>query len=205
MSDANDRGADGSAAMRDAEHRIARALAQLGAEHEPPAGWEGRVLAAIEAAPERRRWWFAIPLAALVVAAVLVVLHLAPRPDALALVVERRPSATRLRGDTPATDRLIVAHGDAIRAIARGGGRYHAIWVYRDGTDLVAWCPGDKACSRGGGALTIELTLPIVGTYQVTAWSSDVELPAPGGAYDADFAAATAAKATSKLQVVEVQ
>lgn len=209
MSGADDRGAAGGADGSRADDRILRALAQLGAEHEPPAGWERRVFAAVEDRPRRRWWWFAIPLAALAAAAVLVVPHLvpylAPEPDALALVVERGPSPTRLRGDGGAAGRLVVIHGEPIHAVARGGARHHAIWVYRDGTELVARCPGGPACRSSGGALTLDLTLPIVGTYQVVAWSSEAELAVPSGVYDADVAAATAAEATPKLQVVEVQ
>ncbi|HEX7839608.1 MAG TPA: hypothetical protein VF469_19165 [Kofleriaceae bacterium] len=191
--------------MTGGDDRITRALAQLGAEHEPPAGWEDRVLAAIEDPPERRRWWFAIPLAAMVVAAVLIVLHLAPKPDALALVVERGPGAARLRGGGAAAGRLVVAHGESIHAVVRGGDRHRAIWVYRDGADLVARCPGAPACRSSGEELTLDLTLPIIGTYQVIAWSSQAALPVPSGAYDPDVAAATAAEATQALQVVEVQ
>lgn len=198
--------------MTGADDRIMRALAQLGAEHEPPVGWEHRVLAAIEEPPARSRWWFAIPLAALVVTAVLVVPHLVPKPEALVLAVERGPSATRLRGDGAATGRLVVAHGDPIHAAVRGGGRHHAIWVYRDGAELIARCPGNPsgespnpACRSSGEELTVDLTLHIIGSYQVVAWSSEAELPVPSGSYDTDVAAATAAQATSVLREVEVQ
>jgi hypothetical protein len=199
--------------MTGADDRITRALAQLGVEHEPPAGWEGRVLAATKAAtkaatedpPARRRWWFALSLAALVVTAVLVVPHFVAKPDALALVIERGPVAARLRGDGAAAGRLVVAHGDPIHAVVRGGDRHRAIWVYRDGAELVARCPGTPACRSSGAELTLDLTLSIVGTYQVIAWSSEVALPVPSGAYDTDVAAATAAEATQALQVVDVQ
>jgi hypothetical protein len=198
--------------MSDADDRVTRALAQLGTEHEPPVGWESRVLAAIAPAPApapapaRRRWWFAVPAAAAVaIAAVLLVPRLLPRPDALALVIEREPSATRLRGDPGDEARIAVPLGGRIRVVARGGGRHHAIWVYRDATALVAHCPGDAACRLADGELDLALALPTIGTYQVVAWSSDTELPAPRGAYDADFAAATTGNATAKLRLVEVQ
>lgn len=195
--------------MTDSDDRVTRALAQLGAEHEPPLGWESRVLAAISApVPARacRRWWYAVPAAAAVaIAAVLLVPRLLPRPDALALMIEREPSATRLRGDPGDEARIVVPLGGRIRVVARGGGRHHAIWVYRDATTLVARCPGDAACRRAGGQLDMTLALPTIGTYQVVAWSSDNELPAPRGVYDADFAAATTGDATAKLRLVEVQ
>jgi len=203
--------------MSDADDRIVRALAQLGAEHEPPAGWERRVLAAIEEPPRRRRWWLAIPLAALAFAAVLIVPHVARKPAGLALVVARGPSATRLRGAGADTGRLIVARGEPIHAAVRGGERQRAIWLYRDGIELVARCPGTSsggspsgsrespACRSSGDELTLDLTPRTIGTYQVIAWSSQAELPVPNGVYDADVAAATAAHASSKRQVVEVQ
>jgi len=34
--------------------RLEHALEQLGAEHQPPPGWEARVLAAVEPRPRRR-------------------------------------------------------------------------------------------------------------------------------------------------------
>ena len=45
--------------------RIEAALARLGAEHEPPVGWEARVLAATAPPPRRAWWWLAIAMKAL--------------------------------------------------------------------------------------------------------------------------------------------
>jgi len=180
-----------------ADDRLIRALAQLGAEHEPPPGWERRVLAAIEPRPRPHRGWFAIPLAALAAALVLVVLWTPPRPDALSLAIERSASAARTRGD--------VVGGDRIRAVVRGGADHRAIWVYRDGRDLIAACPARLACERAGGALILELTLDRVGSYRVVALSSAAALPAPSGAYDADLAATMAPGVVSEIHDVELQ
>lgn len=41
--------------MTDPDRRLEHAIRQLGADLEPPPGWEARVLAAVE--PRRRRGW----------------------------------------------------------------------------------------------------------------------------------------------------
>ena len=47
--------------------RIEEALVRLGAEHEPPPGWEARVLAAVRP-PRRRVWWIALIMVIMIVA-----------------------------------------------------------------------------------------------------------------------------------------
>jgi predicted DNA-binding protein (UPF0251 family) len=56
------------------ERRIEDALAQLGAEHEPPPGWEARVLAATHVT-RRRPWWYAAGGLAAAVAAQAILIH----------------------------------------------------------------------------------------------------------------------------------
>ncbi|TMQ08936.1 MAG: hypothetical protein E6J90_39005 [Deltaproteobacteria bacterium] len=177
--------------------RLEHALEQLGAEHEPPRGWEARVLAAVEPKPRRRWWWLAVPALAVVLAVVLLPALLSPRPGALALTIERIPGPTRARGDTQV--------GDRIHATARGGAGHRAIWVYRGETDLVAVCPGGTGCSASGGALALDFALDRIGSYHVIALAGAAELPVPHGAYDEDLAAAMAAGATDQRQVIEVQ
>jgi hypothetical protein len=196
--------------MSDPSDRLERAIAQLGAEHEPPPGWEARVLAAIEpqrtAAPERRpwlrRWWPAIPTAVLA-AAVLVLVLRPPRPEKLAVafaVTAGDPSRGAMRGEQRSDD---VTLGSRLDLAVRGGGGHRALWLYRDG-GLVAACPGDARCDTAGGAPHLALTASQIGRYQIVVLTADAALPAPSGNYDRDVAALLDARieiATKDCQV----
>jgi hypothetical protein len=172
--------------------RLERAIEQLGAEHEPPPGWQAKVLAAVAPRRRTRWWWFAVP-AALAAAVAIALVPLWPRRDGLTLVAERVPGPRVMRGDS-----------GQIRATARGGDGHLAIWVYRNGHDLVAVCPGHAACRSADDGLRLDLPVERLGTYQIVALTSATALPAPIGSYDGDLAAATAAGATSKLQELDV-
>jgi hypothetical protein len=162
--------------------RIEAALSRLGAEHEPPLGWEARVLAAV-AAPRRRPWWqFAAPGLALAAAAVLAVwLSAAPQPAAVAFDV-RFDHSELVRGD----DRVV---GDVAHVRVSGGG-YRSVRIYRDEIHLVMHCPEDPACQVSGGATAIDFPLREVGTYLIVALTAASPLPAMSGSYDDDLAAA---------------
>ena len=181
--------------MSDPSDRLERAIAQLGAEHEPPPGWEAKVLAAIEspraAAPERRpwlrRWWPAIPTAVLA-AAVLVLVLRPTRPEALKLVVATRagdPSRGAMRGGDQLDD---VPLGNLIDISVRGG-EHRAVWVYRDSARLVAACPRDASCETADGALRLVWKVDQIGRYQVVALTGSQALPEPTGDYERDLAA----------------
>lgn len=181
--------------MTESSTRLERAIEQLGAGLEPPPGWEARVLAAIE--PRRRSWlvrgWFAIPALAAIALAV-VLLPWPRREEPLALSAELAPSSQVMRGPS-----------GAIRAIARGGKDPRVIWIYRDGHELVAACPGHRACQSSGDALSISLDDAPIGHYQVVALSSAAVLPAPTGSYERDLEVAIEAGAIWKLQELEVR
>lgn len=164
--------------------RIEAALAGLGAEHEPPPGWEARVLAAVGAT--RRRWWvYAAPGVALAAAAAIALVVLRPPPPpALALNVEVKHSA-RFRGDE-------LNVGDVAHIAVSGGRAARAIWVYREGVQLVLRCPGDATCRISDASTEVDLTLRSVGTYNVVALTGD-HLPTPTGNHGADTAAALGA------------
>lgn len=181
--------------MSDPSTRLEQAIEQLGADLEPPPGWEARVLAAVE--PRRRSWfvrgWLAVPA----VAALALVAVLLPRslraPEPLALSAELVAGSQVMRGPS------------ALRAIARGGDGHRAIWIYRDGRELAAACPGHPACEITGGALRIVLDPVPIGSYQIIALSSAAALPAATGSPDHDLAAAQDAGASWKLQELEVR
>lgn len=160
--------------------RIEAALARLGAEHEPPPGWEARVMAAVGAT--RRRWWtYAAPGAALAAAAA-VALIVQRRPPALALHVDVKPSAV-YRGDEASV-------GDVAHIVVSGGQGPRAIWVYHEEVQLVLRCPDDPRCRVSNESTEVDLTLTSAGTYTVVALTAVSRLPPLTGTYDADTAAA---------------
>jgi len=182
--------------MIDPSTRLVRAIERLGADHQPPAGWQDRVVAAIAV---RRRWWSRPRrrwLAAPAVAALAIALVVArgPRRDPLTLTAALVPGPRIMRGDS-----------GRIRAIARGGEGHRAIWLYRDRRELVAVCPGHAGCSTGGGGLQLELMVERIGGYQIAAVSSASALPAPTGDYEADRAAAATAGAAWQPAQLEVR
>ncbi len=175
MTDPNERSNERS------NQRIEAALARLGAEHEPPPGWEMRVLAAVGAT--RRRWWaYAAPGVALAAAAVVALVVLRRPPPALALNVEVKHSA-RFRGDDASV-------GDVAHVVVSGGKGPRAIWVYREDVQLVLRCPGDPACRVSEASTEVDLPLTSAGNYTVVALTAASNLPAPTGIYGADTAAA---------------
>jgi hypothetical protein len=178
--------------MTDPIHRIEQAIAQLGAEHEPPAGWEARVLAAT-APPKQRRWRLAIPAVA---AAAVVAIALWPRERELRLIVEVQPGGDQVRGSSARV-------GDILHARVTDGPGHRALWIYRDDVLEIA-CPGAPRCQIIGDALTVELELRWVGRYVVVALTSSAELPAPAGRYDDDIASAMSAGATKRDDAVTV-
>jgi hypothetical protein len=179
--------------MTDPETRLVRAIEELGADYEPPAGWQARVLAAVAPRPRARlRWWFAVPVAAVVVGAVVV--DRWTRPPPLDLVAAIAPGPRIMRGDS-----------GEIRATARGGDRHRALWIYRDGRELVAMCPGHAACHPAGDALAIALPVERIGNYQVVAVTSRAPLPVPAGSYEIDLAAASDAGAIHRVVQLEIR
>ena len=185
---------------REPIERIEAALARLGAEHEPPAGWEARVLAAA-APPRKRPWWqLAVPGAGLLAAAALVIFLAIPkRPSALNLVIEIDKDPTVVRGETQVGSGDVheaSAHlGDVVHATAAGGGSHRAIWVYRDEHELVVACPGAARCRRAGDAVIADIPVTGIGTYQIVALGSTAALAAPTGNFDEDVAGALRANA----------
>ena len=178
--------------------RVEAALRQLGAEHEPPHGWQARVLAAIQPRPRWCLWWLAIPALALGMSAPIFWPRPAPPEDRVALHVLVEPAGPTMRGNS--------AHvGDRVRVTAASSDRYRALWVYRNERELIVACPGGPSCRRAGDATTADLTLLAVGTYTFVAITSTTPLPAPQGTYDPDHAAAREAGATIQSQPLEVR
>ena len=63
--------------------------------------------------------------------------------------------------------------GDIVRATARGGGGYRAVWVYRN-DELVAACPGGAGCRFVGDATIADVELRSIGNYLIVGLSSSI-------------------------------
>lgn len=175
--------------------RIEAALAQLGSEHQPPAGWQARVLAAVAAPPRRRRpWWHVAMPAMLAAAALLIVLGLLIPPrgkkdmawthdEQLVASIEPGP-VTRTRGDS-------YAPGDTAHLKWPSNRRYRDVWVYRN-EKLLFRCQDNPACNMGPELIQIDLRFDDLGQYKILAIASDTEIPAPSGEYDTDRASVNA-------------
>ena len=165
--------------------RIEAALTRLGAEHEPPPGWEARVLAAVSATEQRRWWRLAVPggaLAAVAAAAVVAVVWVPGPPPALALSVDVQ-HRTLTRGDD-------YSAGDVAHIAVSGGKGPRAIWVYHEEVQLVLRCPGDPRCRVSDASTEVDLMLTSPGAYTLVALDTAADLPSLTGTYDADTAAA---------------
>lgn len=180
--------------MTEPIERIEAALRGLGAEHEPPVGWEARVLAATAPRKPLRWWWFAAPAAALAV--VVIVILQGPGEPGLQIALTYTPGSVAVRGDAS------MHVGDIVHATATGGGPHYAVWIYRNDA-LVLTCPGARQCRISRDAITADATLTM-GKYTIVALSSDSPLPPPAGRYDADLARAreAGAEAVEKHVVV---
>jgi hypothetical protein len=175
--------------------RIEAALRDLGADHEPPVGWEARVLAATAPRKSWRWWWFAAPASALAVV-VIVILHGSGEPG-LQIALTYTPSSVAVRGDAS------MHVGDIVHATATGGGAYHAVWIYRNDV-LLLTCPGARQCRISHDAITADATLAM-GRYAIIALTSDSPLPPPAGSYDTDLARAREAGADVVAKHVDVR
>ena len=200
--------------MNDSSTRLERAIAQLGAEHEPRAGWEARVLAAIEPKqPQRspwawlRRWWAGIAIPVLAAGAAILLIHLrAPKPLEVAYAIEKDPTRVVRGGSAEARSDHIVVVPLYSRLVlsAEGGAGHRALWVYRGERELVAACPGDSRCAPGDEP-RLMLSVDKIEQLQVLALSSEGALPTPTGRYDDDHAAALDAHIVAKVKEFKVE
>lgn len=171
--------------------RIEAALARLGAEHEPPAGWQARVMAAV--APRRPWWRIAVPVLSLATAAALAILVWWRRPAPpmpLALVVHAETGAKvrgPMRSDSTEEERLV---GDVVHIRTSGGPGQRALRIYRNERDLVVRCPGGPGCRVSDDGIAVDFKLDRAGEYVILVVASHGAMPVLPGTYDADTAAA---------------
>jgi hypothetical protein len=167
--------------------RLRQDLAGLGADEEPPAGWEARVWARIGERKRKPRWiWFLAPVGAAALAATLFfAMPRTPLSPSLVQEVVAGGPVRRAAGARPG-DRLDLRAGTA-------GSPHAELRIYRNGRDLVLQCPGDAgdpSCRRDGDALRASLTLPSAGDYRAMLILDDEPLPPPRKSLDADAGAA---------------
>ena len=190
-------------AARAAYERLRAEIAALGAEDEPPVGWQARVWERLDQRRERRRprwpgWrgWIVpagVGAAASLAALFLIFLIRPPAPRPPSLRVEVQAGATVRRGGE-------AQPGDLLRLTAATGGARHAeLRVYRNDTELVLRCSTDRPCSRRGDELRAAVLLDAVGRYQPLLMRAESPLPAPVSDLDKDTSAALAAGADVRL------
>jgi hypothetical protein len=186
--------------VTDPTTRLEQALARLGGDHEPPEGWEARVLEATRK-PKRTRWWQVFgPILALAVVIVVIVAVRARPPDQAApplLAVEVH------KGGAVVRDLSAHVH-DVVHAAARGADGHRALWIYRGGA-LVLACPGAAPCREGDGETIADLELTSKADYMIVALTSGAPIPVPRGLYDTDVGAAKRAGASDATQQLRVR
>lgn len=190
-------------AARAAYERLRAELAALGAEDEPPVGWQARVWERLDHRREHRerrrpkwpgwRGWM-VPVG-VGLAASLAALFLIRPPGSQppSLRVEVQAGATVRRGGE-------AQPGDLLRLTAATGGARHAeLRVYRNDTELVLRCSTDRPCTRRGEELRAAVLLDAVGRYQPLLMRAESPLPPPVSNLEKDTSAALAAGADVKL------
>lgn len=172
---------------RAAYERLRQDIAGIGADDDPPAGWEARVWTRIEERKRKPRWiWFLTPVGAAALAATLF------------FAVPRTPSAPSLVQEVvaggPVRRSAGARPGDRLDLRAETAGSVHAeLRIYRNGRDLVLRCPsdgGDPSCRREEGEIRASLTFQVVGEYQAMLVLGQEPLPPPGKGLDPDAGAA---------------
>jgi hypothetical protein len=185
-------------AARAAYDRLQEEIAAAGEQYEPPAYWQNRVWAAVEARRERplRSWrWLWVPAG--LAAALLIVFVIGRRPGgpalaALQVEIEAGPGAVRRGDEAHPGDRLVLQ-------ATPGTATYSELRVYRHDTALVLRCSSEPPCARQGDELRATLVLDALGSYQSLLLLSEKPLPEPSSDLDRDADAALAAGAEIQL------
>lgn len=187
-------------AARATYEQLGTEIAALGAEDEPPMGWQARVWERLDQRRERRRprwlgwsgWLVPAGVAAAASLAALFLIH-PPEPRPPSLRVEVQAGTTVRRGGE-------AQPGDLLQlTAATGGSRQAELRVYRNDTELVLRCSTDRPCSRRGDKVRATVLLDAVGRYQPLLMRSESPLPPPVSDLEKDTSAALAAGADVRL------
>lgn len=175
-----------SSATNESMARLEQAIARLGAEHEPPLGWQANVLAAIDADRERSwrgrwiRWLAPAPALALGIVAAALLWISGPDSSSAFLSIRRVSTLQVVRGGE---DFLL---GDRLGIEAGCGVERCAIRVYRD-EQFVVGCPGTGSCRVGGAGVGMDLELDRMGEYVIVAFPVGAAAFDRRGSVDADL------------------
>lgn len=190
-------------AARATYRRMTDALADVGADLRPRAGWEEQVVARV-AAPRRSRRWLGAGLGGALLAAAVVLLMLKPRqPVPHESMIARVPSGSTTRGVDEAW-----AAGDSVFAFSAVAGG--AVWIYRVGAgqdglalacDTTAIDP-PRCMRKGAGVRAILPTM--TGTYQVFAFRRAAPGPAPS-TYDEATALVSRVDGWATIEPIDVR
>ena len=188
---------------RERREEIAALVGDLAgsAEVEPPADWQTRVWARIDAG-NRRRWQvnlWAFAAGGGAVAALILSLAREPPP----------PPTTSDPGPAPSTRLLASVEPAAIGARARGSHGvgdilvlsaeairqpHVQVRVYRDLHALILQCSSEPPCERGAAGLRVRVPLSSPGTYRAVFIARGRPIEAASGSFDRDTAPHVAAQ-----------
>ncbi|HSF43423.1 MAG TPA: hypothetical protein VLT87_26730 [Thermoanaerobaculia bacterium] len=185
------------AAAREAHEHLRAGIAGLGADDEPPPGWQARVWERIEERKERRKrhgGWFLWMVPAAVAASLAAFLLLRPTPPPPPSLLARIEAGDTVRRGEEAQP------GDLLRLTATTGeAPYAELRVYRNDAEMVLRCSTAAPCTRQGVHLTATLGLDGVGRYTPLLLYSEKPLPEGGGDLDTDTREALNAGAEVEL------
>lgn len=143
--------------------RIEDALTKLGAEHEPPRGWEDRVLCHVVPPPKRVPVWPSICVA---VALAMVAVYGITKPQPVRIDISVQHGPTVWRGQS-------IHTGDRVRVTASGGSHgMPRIWAFMD-ERLIGSCPGNPECYVSSDGVSMSFVVSAIGVYDFMAVSSD--------------------------------
>ena len=181
-------------AARAAYDRLGDGISSLGAEDEPPVGWQARVWERIAQRRRRRRgWWTWWVVPAVAAAAALLILIRTPEREPAGLWVKVEAGATVRRGAE-------AQPGDRLDLRATTGGAPHAeLRVYRNDAELVLRCSSEPPCTRREDELRASVVLDGIGRYQSLLFLSKNSLPATASDLETDTSATFAAGADVEL------
>jgi hypothetical protein len=172
-----------------AEQRIGEQLAQSGEDLVPPPGWEDRVLAATRRAQRRRTWWLAMPAFAAAAAVVLWIARPPPVPVPPEVAFHATPKGSSTRSGPYAVGGKEANVGDEIEFRVQIHAPYVELWIYHGG-DRPIRCPGAPVCSKSGGEIVATIPSAALPDYIAHAIASNHPVAAPSGDADRDLAIA---------------
>lgn len=161
---------------------MAGVLGNDNASARPAAGWEEAVLSTVQEPAVRRPPWLAIAASVSLLGLAFVLMRPQSVPSDFSVSVEQSDEVFRAGNEATLGDTLNVRwQGNARNADG------FAIFVYRDGRELVGYCGADAEPCADGNAFSVPMNLP--GAYQPVVVVADQAVTAPTGNVDQDVLA----------------